>query len=198
LCDYLSDAPRRGALPAPVFFMDRNSKTCIERSIAEGRKHLLFGEELVYLGAYGVVRLCGLRVAFLSGFYDQDVFAADWGLNAFDGANYTRRAVDELKREACSHPEPIDIFVTSEWPDRFWSRRRCHLVTPTIGEQHTSPAVRELFFELKPRYHICASADVHVSHEASQGPYRFISRFVALAAASNERAGDWWQLLEVG
>ncbi|CAE8583320.1 unnamed protein product [Polarella glacialis] len=52
-----------------------------------------------------------------------------------------------------------------------------------VDRRFSSPAVRQLFFELKPRYHVHSGANVYRFRKADQGPHDFVCRSAALAEA---------------
>eukprot|EP00971_Amphidinium_carterae_P075446 1490675-Amphidinium_carterae.1 len=120
---------------------------------------------------------------------------------------YTGNAVDELLRQqevgGQAH-QYVDILMTSEWMDKYWSTAtQCEASTP-VSAEHSSPVVRELFLKLRPRYHVCASANQYHYRKAEQGPYNFVCTSVALAmpaveqpVVQNGSQQKWYKLISI-
>eukprot|EP00931_Biecheleriopsis_adriatica_P080407 TRINITY_DN5375_c0_g1_i2.p1 TRINITY_DN5375_c0_g1~~TRINITY_DN5375_c0_g1_i2.p1 ORF type:complete len:658 (-),score=160.68 TRINITY_DN5375_c0_g1_i2:235-2184(-) len=193
----------------PVYFVDSASEDLVSQSLAEKKAISMGGgQRIVFLGAVGLTEIQGLRVAFLSGHHDAGSFRSIWGSGLFkdnngsgDGAHYTEHAVRELKRQAKEAGGQVDVLVTSEWPDTYWSTAAKQEAPNPVAKRFTSPAVRQLFFQLKPRYHVHAGANKYRLRKADQGPHGFVSTSLALGEAreeSDEAASEqWYHLLTV-
>ena len=157
---YVGSAAAR-VLPVPVYFIDSCSEVFIKKA-EEDKKPVSLQQNLTFLGACGIVELAGLRVAYLSGSYDQEVYKQQWGRGLFAGAHYTFAAVEKMEKQASMmhrRGESIDILLTSEWPDKVWSSHTKSWVAPVVQKNCCSPAVSRLAAKLRPQYHIHASAD---------------------------------------
>ncbi|CAD7957469.1 unnamed protein product [Amoebophrya sp. A25] len=169
--------------PVPTYFIDSDNERFIE-GFAKGKEVSGAGtsssssapnaaaeqrNKLVFLGSHGVKTLepSGLRVAYLSGRYDELYFEDE--SQAFHGACYTRLAIEQLKRQAKiaddRNQRGIDIFLVSEWP-RGWQNKIYDKseLPPDESDPNTSaePAladvlpVSELIAALSPRYVVCS------------------------------------------
>jgi len=192
--DYCGDMPRR-ELPSPTFFIDSSSEEFISKW-QETATAVKLAPRLTFLGGCGVAIIQGLRIAFLSGCYHKDDYVSRWGAGDFQlkdgrgrGAHYTVQAIEEVQRQAQAQGDGrVDMLLTSEWPDRFWSTALNKEAVTPVEARHTSPAVRQLFFKLKPRYHVCSKAGQYKYRKAPQGPHGFVCTSVCLAAASLKEA----------
>merc|ERR1740120_513065 len=96
--------------------------------------------------------LQGLKVAFLSGSYEAGSRREEVGFKSIWGAgltvedsphNYTLNALEQVQRQAdriCEEGGGIDILLTSEWPDMFWSTAFKKLAPVQVAQCYTSPA----------------------------------------------------------
>jgi len=201
--------PPNSKLKVPVYFVDMASEKRIRaaarcpstrpKALAEvdGKPMLTF------LGACGVVDIEGVCIAFLSGSYDEHVSNQVWEVGRFVGAKYTANAISEvLQQRESSSAKVVDILLTSEWTDKYWSTALQGEALQVVQQKFASPAVRELFEKLRPRYHICASADTYKYRKAEQGPRNFVCTTVGLAnasAACDMTTDDrkWYKLLSL-
>eukprot|EP00927_Polykrikos_kofoidii_P038464 TRINITY_DN32807_c0_g1_i1.p1 TRINITY_DN32807_c0_g1~~TRINITY_DN32807_c0_g1_i1.p1 ORF type:complete len:1768 (+),score=417.37 TRINITY_DN32807_c0_g1_i1:663-5306(+) len=182
---YLGRNPEK-KMPVPVYFIDQASKDFIRHSEKTGGPVVL-QEWLVFLGGCGVAEIQGVRIAFLSGGYEEFAFATIWGTGCFHNEHYTLTAVEEIKKQVQEKaPAGVDVLLTSEWPDVFWSTAFKKEAPSPVAAEHRSPAVRTLFFDLKPRYHVCAAAGLYRYRKAEQGPHSFVCSSVALARATED------------
>ncbi|CAE8653452.1 unnamed protein product, partial [Polarella glacialis] len=204
MADFMGPSPVQ-TLSAPVFFVDSSSEEFISRAV-ETSSSCQLGRRLTFLGGCGVTEIQGLRVAFLSGTYEEADFRSIWGVKTFkekdgngQGAHYTKLALNQIKRQASEIAgRKIDVLLTSEWPDTFWSTAFKKEAANPVDRRFSSPAVRQLFFELKPRYHVHAGANVCRFRKADQGPHDFVCNSAALAEAhvgSDAEDKRWYQLI---
>jgi len=202
LSDYTGRTPQK-TLPAPVYFVDSADQALIEQSKKAAGTPLRLSEKIIFLGAFGVCEIDGIRVAFLSGSYDKACFN-DGSSGVFHRTHYTRHAYDELVRQVSENGRRVDIFLTSEWPDLEWSAVRQQLLPP-VDAGRTSLPVRRLFFSMKPRYHVYTGGSGLYRQQEPQGPKgSFAASSVALAevAVTDQGSEDdpfqrWWQTLLV-
>lgn len=181
-------------LAAPVYFIDSTAEDLID-SAQKTSDCISFGPNIFFLGAYGIREVEGLTVAFLSGKYTEksyrkisEHFFLEPGSG--EGYLYTENTAKEMKLQA--EELNIDVLLTCEWPDTFWSTaKKAEAINP-VDARFRSPAVRELFFQLKPRYHVYASANFFRLRKAQQGPHGFVCTSVALceAFAESDAEGD--------
>ncbi|CAJ1335740.1 unnamed protein product [Effrenium voratum] len=183
-------------LPAPVFFVDVSCEDLIATS--QTRDDCIpLGPHIFFLGAYGIRDIEGLKVAFLSGKHRPESYRESGPFLEPDGrgrgATYTAAAPAALAALAAPARDVDDmafqevcVLLTSEWPETYWSTAKKAEAMNPVEAQHRSPAVRDIFFELKPRYHVCASANLHRLRKASQGPHGFVCTSVALCQAFSE------------
>lgn len=172
-------------LAAPVYFIDSAAEDLIDAA-QKNSEIISFGKDISFLGAYGIREIEGLTVAFLSGKYtdksyrkiSENFFGQ---LGTGEGHLYTENTVKEMKLQA--EDLNIDVLLTCEWPETFWSTAKKSEATNPVDSCFRSPAVRDLFFELKPRYHVYASANMYRLRKAQQGPYGFVATSVALCEA---------------
>ena len=160
ISDYVGSAAAR-VLPVPVYFIDSASEVFIKKA-EQDKKPVLLQPNLTFLGSCGIAEVAGLRIAYLSGSYDAEVFKQKWGRGLFDGPHYTSAALDKIEKQAFMmhrRGESIDILLTSEWPDKVWSSHAKAWVTPVVKKTCSSPAVSRLAAKLCPQYHICGIAD---------------------------------------
>lgn len=181
-------------LAAPVYFIDSTAEDLID-SAQKTSDCISFGPNIFFLGAYGIREVEGLTVAFLSGKYTEKSYrkiSEHFFLEPGSGERYlyTENTVKEMKLQA--EELNIDVLLTCEWPDTFWSTaKKAEAINP-VDARFRSPAVRELFFQLKPRYHVYASANFFRLRKAQQGPHGFVCTSVALceAFAESDAEGD--------
>jgi len=138
-------------IPIKTYFIDSDSAIFM-KTAPNGRK--LGKTKLEFLGAYGVKVIDGLRVAFLSGRYDQETY--ENGDNVLEDGRpihvenfYTRAVVEQLKADAGD--QMLDLLITSEWPEGL--ENNCGESAPP-PEEFMSPAVTEICRTLEPRFHI--------------------------------------------
>eukprot|EP00416_Gambierdiscus_australes_P026413 CAMPEP_0171068694 /NCGR_PEP_ID=MMETSP0766_2-20121228/8717_1 /TAXON_ID=439317 /ORGANISM="Gambierdiscus australes, Strain CAWD 149" /LENGTH=382 /DNA_ID=CAMNT_0011525037 /DNA_START=69 /DNA_END=1214 /DNA_ORIENTATION=+ len=135
-----------------------------------------FGGCLHFLGAYGVREVCGLRVAFLSGHYEPEVYErTDVD---FVGGAFTSRAVGELIRRAARdvRQRGVDLLLTCSWPagvDKRLddeSQQPPQLEDVPSWELVSSPPLAELCYALEPRYHLFGSANLFYQRPPFKAP----------------------------
>eukprot|EP00929_Paragymnodinium_shiwhaense_P069454 TRINITY_DN3501_c0_g1_i1.p1 TRINITY_DN3501_c0_g1~~TRINITY_DN3501_c0_g1_i1.p1 ORF type:complete len:1764 (-),score=536.09 TRINITY_DN3501_c0_g1_i1:278-5569(-) len=214
VCNYIGRSAKL-VLPVPLYFIEEDEDYFITASENKGVGgqpiKLQKAGPIEFLGSRGVREIQGLRIAFLSGKYDEEAYASAFGAGVFHSStptNYTCRVVEEIKSEASKMPvrdgRHVDLLLTSEWPDLFWSTAQKQEAPTPVPEEHQSPAVRQLFFDLKPRYHACASAGMYRYRKAAQGPHDFIATSIALARAEEvqddelpEEETKWFHVLNL-
>jgi len=153
------------------------------------------------------VEIGGLRIAFLSGHFDIACYdevpywSSAWPCNRdedddgdaeiFKGACYKQSVLDVIQRQVRQRlGGSVDILLSSEWPDQYWSTKTNRLEKTTVEARYKSPAVKYLFFNLKPRYHVCAAADQYAYRKAPQGHYDFHCTSLAFSGITEaEEAG---------
>jgi len=201
--DYVGPSATR-KLPVPVYFIDYLSDVFIEKAAKDGKGFNLPVLEgappLTFVGACGIQDLHGLRVAFLSGRYSEDTSKTMWGVGTYDGPCYTANATSDILHQAdIQRGSHIDVLLTSEWPDVFWSTASKSEAPTKIDEKYSSPVVRNLFFQLKPRYHIHSIAGMYRYRKAEQGPHGFVCTSIGLGTATEfidaESSNRWFHLL---
>mmetsp|Transcript_33236 Transcript_33236/g.72529 ORF Transcript_33236/g.72529 Transcript_33236/m.72529 type:complete len:847 (-) Transcript_33236:30-2570(-) len=146
--DSLLDDKLRCSLPVPVYFLQDLRKAPSRRPSVHGT---------TCLGACGVKTIAGLRVAFLSGAYNEEQFQSVWGCGTHVGHMYTMNAVEEIQHQAKQEGDSVDVLLTYEWPDEGWSGD-AQSKRPSKGMSR-SPAVSQLLSTLRPQYHICLGGD---------------------------------------
>lgn len=148
----------------PVYFVDSSNAELIALSTRIGRP-LKLGSSVFFLGGCGAVFVHGLRVAFLSGRFDEEDYSCRWGCGDFvaGSAHYTANALDEARRQggklwgdARRSGPLVDLLMTSEWPQGHMAEEASPQAT-----RFASPAVSDLLLSLRPRHHVCASADLY-------------------------------------
>lgn len=158
MCAYLSGQKKA---PMECFFIDPGA--AMLQAAPRGRT---FGSNLHFLGAYGVREVCGLRVAFLSGHYNPDVY--DRTDVDFVGGAFTARAVGELQRRAArdARQRGVDVLLTSGWPAGIDDKLEEETMHPAkvdgvpSWEMSCAPPLAELCSVVEPRYHIFGSAGI--------------------------------------
>jgi len=193
MMEYLSG---RKEPPVDTYFIDTQSAPLI----GCGRKD--FSDKLHFLGSHGVKDVHGLKIAFLSGLRDESNFEQqeEAGAGPFVNSNYTRGAIDEMKKQA-KEVGACDILLAGEWPTGWQdkisnSSEKLHAAErPSMN----SPAVAELVAALEPRYAICASNNLFYQRPPFQTLTKgHVCRFIALGkvgAAGKER--KWLHALQI-
>mmetsp|Transcript_6173 Transcript_6173/g.14337 ORF Transcript_6173/g.14337 Transcript_6173/m.14337 type:complete len:675 (+) Transcript_6173:55-2079(+) len=157
----------KGQKKAPIdtYFIDSTSGAFLQAS-PNGKQ---ICERVHFLGGFGVKEIGSLRVAYLSGRYDREIYSAskaDAAGAAFVGAAYTPQAVEGLIRLAREQGGPIDVLLTSEWPKGLEAKMddadapRDPDGVPIPWEDISSQPIADLVLALEPRYHIFGSGDL--------------------------------------
>lgn len=191
--------------PLPTYFVDA-SPALIEKFGNTGGK---IGDNLNFLGSHGVKEVHGLRVAYLSGKYDEEIFfeSLDSGnkSEAFvNGGFYTAKAVRDLKQASRAVGNKIDVFLVSEWPEH-WERKivdafEDHLEPTSLNEKFPpSPAIAELINSLAPRYVLCGERDVFYQRPAFQTMLaKHVTRMICLGrVGSKGKARKWLHAMQI-
>lgn len=160
--------------PVPTFFID-DSPVLLQA--APGGKRLCEG--LHFLGGHGVRDVSGLRVAFLSGHYDAEVF--DTSGADFVGGAFTASAVAALQRQVAGDPRRrgVDVLLTCGWPSDLDEQLPSEASRPVDPDDTRpswraacAPPLRELCLALEPRYHLFGTADVFYQRPPFTVPVR--------------------------
>mmetsp|Transcript_174966 Transcript_174966/g.425693 ORF Transcript_174966/g.425693 Transcript_174966/m.425693 type:complete len:573 (+) Transcript_174966:8-1726(+) len=134
------------------------------------------GSNIHFLGAYGVREVCGLRVAFLSGHYDPEVY--DRTDVDFVGGAFTSRAVAELQRRTAPRQRGVDVLLTCGWPAGLdgllegEAPRPPQLEGAPSWEHSCARPLAELCQAVEPRYHLFGSAGVFYQRPPFKAPKR--------------------------
>lgn len=156
--------------PMECFFIDPGAAMlqAAPRGRSSGNVH--------FLGAYGVREVCGLRVAFLSGHYDPEVYErTDVD---FVGGAFTARAVGELQRRALARQRGVDVLLTCGWPAGIVEQlegeegRPPKLEGAPSWELSCAPPLAELCHVVEPRYHLFGSAGLFYQRPPFKAPRR--------------------------
>jgi len=138
-------------VPIPTYFIDSESGVFMKTASA-GRK--LGKTSIEFLGSYGVKEIEGLRVGYISGKYNKDVYEQEGDVGA-DGRpmhienSYTRAIVEQLKEDCGT--QPLDLFISCEWPEGLDAN-----ITENDppSPEFCSPAITDLCLAVEPRFHI--------------------------------------------
>ncbi|KAJ3056074.1 hypothetical protein HK097_008202 [Rhizophlyctis rosea] len=123
-------------------------------------------ENLIYLGKYGRTKTAeGLQIAFLSGIApyeyrpDTTINPSNSGVNppAPDYADADTHYREEWVAALQAGKQPVDIFLTSEWPMSVWNNSST--TATDILAQKGASAVADLAKALQPRYHFAAGVN---------------------------------------
>jgi len=181
--------------PAETYFID-SSPLLIQGAPAG----CAFGEGLHFLGGYGVREIEGIRVAFLSGLFNE----ANYNTAEVDfiGQNYTSRAISELQRLCSTDPwsRGIDVLLTCEWPSGI--ERKIfdggELPVDPDGSRPSWSAssvepIADLVMAIEPRYHMFGTADLFYQRVPFITPNGgHVSRCVGLGkVGSKEKHRKW-------
>ena len=186
-------------MPVPVYFIDNTSEVFI-RKVEETRRPVDLQENLSFLGSCGITEIQGLNVAFLSGCFDPVIYKEKWGRGLFTGANYTEIAIQRLEKEAeklFRRGQRVDLLLTSEWPDRTWSREKRKWLKTMVHPDSASPAVSRLVARLRPQYHIFATADRHSFIRGSTNSMALANCRDDRFYENDEELKKWCQIIEV-
>lgn len=162
-------------------------------------------DSVYFMGKRGLLKTTqALRIAFLSGSMDSDVYvgnelakteaeAADGTTKAEGGIRYTIEDIKALKSTpvAQNMTAGVDILLTHEWPQDV-NNMSSQTSDPTI--ESMSRPVAEVAATLAPRYHFAAAANSFFERE----PYRNIPGFEPAGARSAQHVTRFIGLAEVG
>ena len=139
--------------PIETYFItsEEDLPTCLN-DIAEGGE---ICKNMVYLGQAGVKTVSQLKVAFLSGAYNEELFLKE-SKTEHPQQHYTDAHLAKLAKQATTPSfSGVDLLLTSEWG------RGVHLNTAhTIQKDLSavgSKVVSDIAVALKPRYHFCGT-----------------------------------------
>eukprot|EP00455_Lapot_gusevi_P029210 TRINITY_DN3127_c0_g1_i6.p1 TRINITY_DN3127_c0_g1~~TRINITY_DN3127_c0_g1_i6.p1 ORF type:complete len:673 (+),score=142.97 TRINITY_DN3127_c0_g1_i6:57-2075(+) len=174
--------------PIPTYFIvSDDEQTSLIDALPDGG---ILGKNIFYLGRSGVRDIQGLKVGFLSGVHDADLYRSTEARPAQYQKHYTEADANvllKLGRE--QYDAGIDLLLTSEWPRNFSNT----LTTPPprdLGDVRIlgSPVVSEIALRLAPRYHFAAHQDFYYSLPpyANFLPRQLhVTRFYGLASLTN-------------
>eukprot|EP00397_Hematodinium_sp_SG-2012_P044763 GEMP01050065.1.p1 GENE.GEMP01050065.1~~GEMP01050065.1.p1 ORF type:complete len:332 (+),score=81.73 GEMP01050065.1:77-1072(+) len=120
--------------------------------IEDGPDGKTLGASLNFLGHYGVKKINGLTIAYLSGTYDAEKFDNDQAL--FVEGHYTKLTIDRLVEEI-ELEQQLDILLTTEWPEnveRHTKRKKTSTPPPA------APPINRLL-AAEPRYWLTSGND---------------------------------------
>lgn len=174
--------------PVPVYFIDAGPG-CAEL-IKTAPKGLEIRPGLHFLGHFGVKRIAGLSIAYLSGRYQTENFpeavptipeggagpgpsweeirAAEAKIERarkelYYGASYTPVAIEQLQQEI-QNSGGVDLLLTSEWPTGCLKGVPKEARTEIVDKEKVfaccSPAVAEVAAAAEPKYHAVGLAGV--------------------------------------
>jgi len=103
---------QEGECKCPFYFVD--SGDAAQDLVEDSPDGDTLGESLHFLGHFGVKKIQGLTIAYLSGTYDEVAYHKTDAL--FVDGHYTKTAIDRLLEEI-ELENQIDILVTCEWPN---------------------------------------------------------------------------------
>jgi len=187
--------------PIDTYFIDSRSAPFLQAA-PEGKA---LCENITFLGGFGIREVRGLRVAYLSGHYDRDVYdsaAPDSAGPPFVGSAYTPQAIEGLIRVAQCHgvgKAPIDLLLTAEWPAHL-EERLDDADGPKHPEGHAvnwkecgSPAVSILCAALEPRYHIFGTMDIFYARPPFQTlQHGHVCRCIGLGKVGSKGKARTW------
>jgi len=188
--------------PIETFFVD-GGPTLLQSAPAG----CVLGGGLHFLGGYGLREVWGLRIAFLSGRYDQALYETSGA--DFVGNAYTCRAVAELQKMCASDPwgRGVDVLLTSEWPAglerKIFEAGQGPPADPDGSRLSRSawcaPPVAEICAALEPRYHLFGTADLFYQRVPFATPNGgHVCRCIGLGrVGSRERHRKWIHALSL-
>lgn len=158
--------------PIETFFIDSNA--ALLQAAPLGRT---LCENLHFLGGYGVKTICGLRVAFLSGYYDPARYSTPDV--DFVGGAFTARAVNNLRRVVAEDKwkRGVDLLLTTAWPSGLDQKLEEAAKPGQVAElrpwqEVAAPPLAELCGALEPRYHLFGTADIFYQRPPFKAPRR--------------------------
>jgi len=183
-----------------TYFIESRSAAFLQT--APGGRQLC--DRVHFLGGFGIREIQGLRVAYLSGRYDSEVYSAQAQSDsgpAFVGAAYTPHAIKALVQLAQEQDSsPIDVLLTAEWPsgllDNVLDAEKP--VDPDGGvaidwQSISAPPLAELVMALEPRYHIFGAGDLFYKRPPFQTRRRgHVCRSIGLGKVGSRGAGRLW------
>lgn len=167
--------------PLPTYFIAGPHE---DRFLPGTREQL--APNIFYLGRFGIARLRGLRIAYVSGRF---------GATADDSSPFLRHGFDSLVSTWASDVRRgVDVLLTNEWPRHLLTGVAADALPPAlVGQAVGVDGVVTVVRALKPRYHFApAVADVFFqrapyANRASLADFgrTHATRFIALARADN-------------
>ena len=174
--------------PLETFFID--TSPALLQAAPLGRT---LCENLHFLGGYGVKMICGLRVAFLSGYYDPERYSTPDV--DFVGGAFTARAVNNLRRVVAEDKwrRGVDLLLTTAWPSGLDQKLEEPAKPGKVAELRpwqdaAAPPLAELCCALEPRYHLFGTADIFYQRPPFKAPRReHACRCVGLGYVASKR-----------
>jgi hypothetical protein len=175
-------------VPLPTYFIAGANE---DKYLPGTREQL--APNLFYLGRFGIARLRGLRIAYVSGQFAR----AD-----ADRSTFLRTDFESLVSTWASDVRRgVDILLTNEWPRHVLSDVPADALPPSVAADIGVDGVVPVVRTLKPRYHIVASTATDDTSGAGglfylRPPYAnraslndfgrtHVTRFVSLAPVDN-------------
>ena len=173
-------------IPKPIYFIDSGPmKHALSISYPEGAE---IAPNLHYLGNFGVREVQGFRICFLSGTENLRKLEKrpKEREELLDMCNIY--APDQLKTaEIVTKAEPVDILLTSEWPDFGLSEPAGGNSEPSGKPKMSSMWISELNIAVTPRYHFAGGNNTHfekkpfINYSVESLKPLHVCRFIALA-----------------
>lgn len=131
----------------------------------------------------------GLKIAYISGTYDRDVYSAtmDSGSPSATHVHYTNGSV----RSLCSVPpapphvrQGVDILLTVEWPEGIAEGSAVVSKLPKGTDATGIKPIAEIAAALQPRYHFAAEPGVFFQREPynNRGGAEHVTWFISLGS----------------
>ncbi|CEM04589.1 unnamed protein product [Vitrella brassicaformis CCMP3155] len=208
-------------MPISTYFIEGGAGGEGAALIASAKGGQRLAEDLEFIGGCGIKVVKGLRIAFLSGRYDKAVSEGthdgaasgeDQGGDSepFVGSNYTPMAMKTLlsqrEHNGASPSVPIDLLVTSEWPQAIDGRLPAEdksaldeLLPSDKRAQCSSPTVSRVAFHLSPRYHIAATSGVFYQRPPYDTLRGYPCRFISLGGVGSPpgKATKWLHAIKI-
>lgn len=196
---FLSGAKR---VPLPTYFVD--SSPALIQASPNGR---VLCQNLYFLGGFGIRDICGLRVAYLSGRYDPELFENEDA--DFVGGAFTSRALQGLRRlvaEEDPRRKGLDVLLTCGWPAGIESKILEDALKPIDPDDSRpswvsacAPALAELCLAVEPRYYLFGTADLFYQRPPFQAPRRgHVCRLIGLGkVGSTGKQRKWLHALSL-
>lgn len=171
-------ARKEKQVPLPTYFID--TSPALLKAAKDGQE---ICENLTFLGGVGVKEIQGLRIGYLSGKFNGDVYSAEEE-EAFVRDCYTKIAVDRLKAE-----KPVDILLTNEWPRGYERGVKGDVPEP---DERDSPALGLIVKNLGPRYHVVGLRDTFCNRHPFVTSHGGMCRMVGMGMVGSKGKEKKW------